>query len=87
MELGRIYFKVLEINGDYFYAEMQDPYYQGEEEYYGTPRDFPLQYAVIRFSRNCISEIPISWQNRERREKYSKHLLDQGYIMTGATVQ
>ena len=61
----RWYFKILNfLNEDEFFGELCGIY----------DMDVPNNYAVILLSKNCISEIPISWQD-DNRQQIFKDLL------------
>jgi len=85
-EIGRLYFKVLKLENDHFYGELQEVYNQGKSEYELSNYKMPLQYSIIRLPNSCISEIPITWLSTDRELFFRQYLLNKGYAFTGATV-
>ncbi|QKF94469.1 hypothetical protein QKU48_gp1011 [Fadolivirus algeromassiliense] len=80
----RPYFIILDcLDKDHFYGELQDPYNQGYDSF---NHDRMLQFTIMKLSFNSISEIPLSWQSKEKETKLEPYLLDTGYSMTGGTV-
>jgi hypothetical protein len=86
--LYRYYFNVLEVKGEYIWVELEDGYYKGESEFENQTTDIYLsQYIVIKICKDCIFEYPINWQNKNKQEILRQYLLDEGYPITGSTVE
>ncbi|MFX1296334.1 MAG: hypothetical protein ACFFD2_15965 [Promethearchaeota archaeon] len=81
-EFGSVWYTyILEREGDYFYGELLD-YYKldlDEEKY-----DNPLKIGCIhRFWKECIIEIPISWNPHLKMLPKLKNRDNWGYLITG----